>query len=34
MLDMTVLDDGFPVIGEMPRWSGTWVCRMRNSIET
>ena len=29
MLDMTGLDDGFPVIGEMPRCSDTWVCKWR-----
>ena len=29
MLDMTGLDDGFPVIGEMPRCSDTHVCKWR-----
>ena len=27
MRDMTGLDDGFPVIGEMPRCSDTRVCK-------
>ena len=29
MLHMTGLDDGFPVIGEMPRCSDTRVCKWR-----
>ena len=29
MLDMTELDDGLPVIGEIPKYSDTLVCKWR-----
>ena len=31
MLDMTGLDDGFPVIGEIPKCSDILVCKWRSA---
>ena len=33
MLDMGGLDEGFPVIGEMPKCSDTLVCKWRAAVE-